>query len=289
MIQSACQYTGSLSDEQFSTVVDVDFGESAKSHGRLMGCNPRLLRAGAVDGLPLVGDLMSLIPERDWEEMANSCAKDGGLLEKCVDAVKDQDGEPSCVSNATLSAHELIVCATYGSEHVVELSPISLYMRCGSRRSGSTLTKNYDEMIKTGALPLDTPKNKARFEHVMSHNGYGQPYPKGWEKTAALFKHAKYADVSNLQELVTCLLTGKPVIYARSGHCILAIGVLYRAGKFFLKYLNSWGKWGVALNKKFGYGVGLDSHGVARSAAYGSIAIVDVQPPPLPANLSLAV
>jgi hypothetical protein len=271
-------YSASMSDQEFAKYLDVDFPEEAKKHQRLMGLVPRTELVGA-GGFPLFSDLEGLVDEKDWKELIDLKNKNGGMLRPFVRAVKDQDGEPSCVSNATVSAHEICQNILFGPDDITELSPISLYRFVGTPRSGSSLGSNLKRMREIGALPLDNEKNRKRWKHVHPHNGYSRAMPSGWEETAKLFRIDEYADIDGLKAMVSALLKGYPVIYARAGHCILAIGLSYRNGLLVLEYLNSWGEWGAALNDAFSYGVGFDSERVAKSASYGAIAIMSVKAP----------
>jgi hypothetical protein len=268
----------SLSDEQFAAYLDVDFPEHAKKMRRLMGASPRVHSLGMA-GVPLYGDVMPLHDESQWKPMIEVANASGGLLQPMIREIKDQDGEPSCVSNATLSGQQAKQVEMFGVEFMTILSPISLYMRCGSPRSGSSLSDNLREMMEIGALPQSNSPNAHLFKHTMPANGYGTKYPTGWQDTAGEFKILEYADIGSWKEFVSALLNRHPVVYARSGHCILAVGLIYRSGKLYLVYLNSWGKWGTAINEHFDYGAGFDSENVGRASANGSFAILNVKLP----------
>lgn len=271
-------FSSGISDERLASLLDVDFSLAARAAGRRLGATPRLAGVGMA-GVERYFNVRQVYPESQIRDLIAAKNERGGMIRPLVRSVKDQDGEPSCVSNAFLSAHEVKQCELLGPDLITQLSPISLYMRVGSRSSGSSLDDNMREMLTTGALPLKGAPNSDKFAHSMSHNGYGQRYPDGWKTTAAAFKNGEYADIENLLELLSALIDGHPVIYARSGHCILAIGAAYRSSSLILEYLNSWGDWGAALNEHFAYGVGFDSERVARSAAYGAMALLSVQVP----------
>lgn len=273
-------YSASLSDEQFGAFVDVDFPEEAKRLNVSIGSNGRDELCGT-GGFPMFADEEEIIPASQWKELIELKNAKGGMCRPFVRAVKDQDGEPSCVSNATVSAHEVCQNILHGPELITELSPISLYRFVGSPRSGSSLSTNLRRMLDIGALPLNNAKNKAAFKHTHPHNGYSVAMPDGWEETAKLFRIHEYLDIDGWPAMVSALLKGYPVIYARSGHCILAIGLSYRSGSLTLEYLNSWGQWGAALNDAFTFGVGFDSERTAKSASYGAIAVRSIKTPPI--------
>ena len=270
--------TAALDDSRFASYLDVDFIEEARRFRRLMGATPRLESVGMA-GAPLYADVMPLVDESQWQPLIEAKNAGGGMLQPLIRHVKDQNGEPSCVSNATLSGHEIKQVEMFGAEKLTILSPISLYMRVGSRRSGSSLSDNLREMLEIGALPQNDSPNASLFKHTMPANGYGTAYPTDWKTTAAEFRVAEYADISSWKEFVSALLNGHPVVYARSGHCILAVGLIYRNGSLYLVYLNSWGQWGAAINSHFSYGAGFDSERVGKASAYGAFAILNVKQP----------
>ena len=87
----------SLSDEKFAALLDVDFVEHARKFRRLMGATPRLESVGMA-GAPLYADVMPLVEESQWKPLIEAKNAGGGMLQPFVREVKDQDGEPSCVS-----------------------------------------------------------------------------------------------------------------------------------------------------------------------------------------------
>lgn len=269
-----------LSDQQASKWLDVDFGPAAKKHGRMMGCLPRVEAPGTA-GLPLYGDVRPIIPRSQWKELIRERMAKGWLQRKLIKFCHDQNGEPSCTSNATVLQHTIKQAEQYGIANAVVLSPISVYRFVGSPRSGSTLTGNMRRMLATGALPLDTPENRAKFSHVHPHNGYSKPLPTGYESTANLFRNAEYADIDNFDELVSALLCGHSALYARNGHCILAVGLSYTSsGALVLEYMNSWAlSFGDPCNEVVLGGIGYDSERTASNAAGGSIVLLNVQSP----------
>lgn len=278
-------YSSSLSDEQFGAFVDIDFPEEARKINRTIGSTGRDELCGASPDMELFSDSITLIDESQWKPMIEAKNATGGMLRPFVRAIKDQDGEPSCVSNAFCSAHEIAQNVAGGPEFITELSPISVYRFVGSRSSGSSLSANLKRFREVGALPLDNDKNKTKYKHTHPHNGYSKAMPSGWEETAGLFKMVEAFDIDGWKPFVSALLQGFSVIYARSGHCILAIGLSYRGGSLMLEYLNSWGNWGSTLNDAFTYGVGFDSERTAKNASYGAVAVRTVKTVPHPTVL----
>jgi len=154
--------------------------------------------------------------------------------------------------------------------------------------SGSNLDDNLDTMLKRGALPLDTPENKARFACTFPHNGFYTKYPTGYLDVCKLFTDAEYLDISSYQEFGTALLKGYPVMYARQSHCITGCRLFYTSGKIMLGYANSWGQWGDKVSKILAYGMGYDSASIMKNAAYGAIALRSANIPPSVWDLSTA-
>ena len=257
-------------------VIDVDFVQEAPQVGRLMGALPRESLYGQA-GIPRYRDVESLIPQSEWPGLIQKYASQYGLIAPHISRVYDQNGEPSCVSNAFCLAHEIVQAKMLGKENVWHLSAINLYERVGSRFSGSSLDANMREMTSRGVLPLDDERNKARFKHTAPANGYGRAHPSGWEETGKLFQNAEWADVDGIDELMTALLRGHPVIYARSGHCILGVLPVLKGSTLYCGYANSWGQWGAKLNEQFDYGLGLDSQ---RIMNYGGMALRSIKLPP---------
>lgn len=271
-------YSASMTDEQFGAFVDVDFPEEAKRLNLSIGSTGRRDLCGAA-GIPLFADEVALVDESQWKPMIEAKNAKGGMLRPFIRYRHDQNGEPSCVSNATLGGHEVGQCVLYGPENVIPMSAISLYRFVGSPRSGSNLDDNLRRMQTVGALPLDTPENKARFKHTHPHNGYSKSMPSGWEETASQFMILESFDIDGWKPFVSALLQGFSVVYARSGHCILAVGLAYRSGALVLEYMNSWGEWGAPVNDLFTAGIGFDSERTAKNAAYGAFAVRAVKVP----------
>lgn len=255
--------------------IDVDFTKEAPVVGRLMGCLPRQKAYGEA-GIPKYKDVEELIPDSEWPKLIERYAAQHGLIAPHITRVYDQDGEPSCVSNAFCQAHEIVQAKMLGKEKVVHLSAINLYERVGSRSSGSSLDSNMREMTSRGVLPLNNEENKRRFKHTAPANGYGRAHPSGWEETGKLFQNAEWADIDGLREFMTALLKGQPVIYARSGHCILGVLPVLKGSSLYCGYVNSWGEWGGKLNEQFNYGLGLDSQ---RIMSYGGMALRSIKLP----------
>ena len=188
-----------------------------------------------------------VIPRSEWREAAEAIRGQETLVQK----IKDQGQEGSCASNAAGQALEMVYVSQGGEKSWVELSAMSLYKRVGrSPQSGSTINSNLRELKETGMLPVSNPANRERFEHTFPPRGFGNAYPRDWERTAKLFRVTEWLDIESFDEFVSALLQGWPVVYGRKGHAICGARPVLRNGIWHIKYANSYGKWG---DNGFGY------------------------------------
>lgn len=233
-------------------------------HGKATGCLPRTTRPG--ERFAVAEDVEAPIPRDEWSErLAEMVARDRKPWHQVT---KDQDGEGSCTSNATSGWYEHMLVDAFGEDAWVETSPISLYRRCASGpNSGSSLDCNLRELCDGGILPTDNAANRERFAHVHPNIGYYTALPAGWEETAVEFRADEFLDVTTFDGLVSAILRGRFVVYARASHCILGVSLRYQGGVWYLKYLNSWGAWGAD-----GYGYDSESYVSGSIRTYGAFA-----------------
>lgn len=203
-------------------------------------------------------DSFELVPESQWREAADAQKKAGGGISRLVTRIYNQSNEGSCVGNAGCQGLEVLQARTVGKQNVVPISAMSLYKQIGSSPgSGAMVEDGVDRLYDTGVLPLDTPANKARFKHTMSHTNFRQPWPNGWKETAALFKGVEGYICRSVNEMISALLRGMPVWVGRAGHSILYLEVVFEP-ELFVDYVNSWGQWGFGKGD-FEFGFGRDS------------------------------
>ncbi len=226
---------------------------------------------------PSFEDAIPLIPRDQWPTAIKGIDDAGGSLDLLVTRIYDQGREGSCVSNATCQTMEIAQAVRRGRSNVIHLSGISLYKRVGrSPGSGSMVSANLKEILARGVLPLKSPENDLLFKHTMPNTGFYSNYPAGWEQTAIRFRAHEVFDVRSYDGFITALLRGYPVCYGRSGHSICAVRPVYRNGKLFVKYANSW-------STSFGEGgFGYDSENMIRSGASWAFAVRTVVDPGLP-------
>lgn len=254
--------------------LDVDLDQEALRHGFETGC------LGYDGEEPLLaasfGESVSLIPRSQWKDLCQQIEETKSSGAFLVTRIYDQGREGSCVANAAAQAHEICQALQFGHRQVVPLSAISLYKRIGSSpNSGSYVSSALKELSSRGILPLATEDNQRRFAHTMPNTGFYEPFPSGWEQTAQHFKIHEYYRTWSLDELISALLLGFPVIVGRRGHAICYVQPFYRNGSLYVLYANSWGKWGQAAGY-MPYGFGVDSCSLAEQAAYGAVVVRSV-------------
>jgi hypothetical protein len=244
-----------------SKFVDVDFTKSQfYLPGYSSSYRPRLC-AGAF------GDKFDIIPESQWRDMAKAAAESGGSNSRLITRIYNQLNEGSCVGNMGGQAMEFMQAKTVGLDRVVPISAMSIYKQIGSSpNSGATVHDCIDRLNDTGCLPLDTPGNKTRFKHTMSHTGFRQAWPSGWKDTARVFSGMEGFVCRSVSEMVTALLRGFCVGVGRAGHSVLYLEVVFDGSSMFIDYVNSWGEWGFGKGL-FSYGFGRDSVRLFRESA----------------------
>jgi len=268
--------------------VDVDFealsGFRVAGDYRIPGCKPREDKLGEV--FPRFREAFPVIPRENWQAMIGKHVSLSILPCRTL----DQNGEGTCTWNATAQAVECTNTMQFGSDKHIMLSPVSGYKLCANGpNTGSSLTCALTKIQTVGILPTDTSENRAQIRrlgisipdnHFFPDCGYYTRYPSGWENTAALFRAYEIFDLDDYDDLVSALLYGFVVVYARQGHCILAIGLIYDNGRLYVVYLNSWGSWGSQYGV-LSYGCGFDSESVVRSGQhYGMFVIRATHVPP---------
>lgn len=254
--------------------LDVDLEQEAARHGYQTGClgyeGEEVLMAAPF------GDAVPLVPRSQWKGLCQQIETTKSSGAYLVTRIYDQGQEGSCVANAAAQAHEICQSLQFGHRQVVPLSAISLYKRIGSSpNSGSYVSSALRELCSRGILPLATEDNRRRFAHTMPNTGFYQPFPSGWEQTASHFRIHEYYRTWSVDELISALLLGFPVIVGRRGHAICYVQPFYRNDCLYVLYVNSWGKWGQAAGY-MAYGFGVDSYALIEQAANGAVVVRSV-------------
>ena len=234
-------------------------------------------------------DVVPLIPESQWRAEHDRLEEAGGGMERLVTRIFNQSNEGACVGNATTQQHQVMQAAQFGTNRVIQLSPISLYKRIGSSaNSGAMIDDALDEMSSGGILPLDTADNRQRFgSHVMPATGFRTPWPSGWQSTAKLFTADERFVIGSVDELFSVLFRGFPVVVGRAGHSILYLRPVWDGRRWLVKYVNSWDDdWGEGFGL-FPGGFGYDSASLFRESAEWAFGVRSIRVPS--ASFSLAV
>lgn len=244
----------------------ADVAVAPESH--MMGCLPRNTALGA--DFPVLEDEDDLIPRSDWDDYIAAQDDDEFL----VGAIKDQDGEGTCASNATTGSREYVWNLNFGKEWFIQLSPISVYRWIApGPDTGSTISDNLKQLRDVGALPADTPRNREILQYlqlpvkVLKNVGYSQQFPDGWKDLAALFRMSEWNDIRSFNGMVSNILKKRKPVYGRAGHAIYGVKVVKRNGVYYVKYANSWGNWG-----EDGYGYDSESFISGAISSYGAFA-----------------
>lgn len=187
-----------------------------------------------------------VIPRGEWQKWITSNHAAGFSLTLYNDTINYQAPEHSCVSNATETAIRVTWNKQLGLNHTVKLSPMALYCRVNSRRwGGSNTIANLNEASTRGMVPEDTPENKRRFGDIVAHQNAvyfpASQLPDGWQDTAKHFRIVRAFRVRTAEQFASALLRGWPVVNGRSGHSICHLELVFRDGRYFSKYADSYG------------------------------------------------
>lgn len=188
-------------------------------------------------------DNFEVLSESDLKDAANDLAKAGGNA-RLITRIFNQSNEGSCVGNAFTQGHQVCQARLAGKHRVIQMSAMSLYKQIGSSpNSGANIGDAMERLEDTGVLPLDTPDNKSRFKHTMSHTGFRQAWPSNWKETANLFANCEMFVAESFMEAATAMVRGRCVGVGRAGHSILYVDPVWEDG-WAIDYVNSWGDWG---------------------------------------------
>lgn len=251
--------------------IDYNFPASPKYTRGYLGM-------GDTGGFRAYQSQLDLIPDSDWESTAKMIEDSRSGLSWMISRIKDQGQEGSCVGNGSTYAFE----ATYRQQFGVSVpfSAMSLYKQIGrSAQSGAVVTDAIEAMAQVGVLPEDTPNNRALFPMTFPATGFGNKLPVGYESEAKKFRATEWLLINSKAALVSALLSGRPVVVGREGHCICYTDILFRKGKMLARYVNSWGiDWGDAAGSMRG-GFGYDSEKLINESSEGAFALMAITVP----------
>jgi hypothetical protein len=218
------------------------------------------------------------IPRNEWEDQIKATEAANAGLENVIVEVKNQSSEGSCVGNATTQGCQIVDAKQSGKDDAVRLSAISLYQKIGrSPSSGAMVSDALKVMRDYGALPLDTPANRAKYgDAVMPATGFYSKRPANAAEVAKKFRIDEFYVIRTYEGIISAGLRGDPVIVGRSGHSICYVRPTIKDGKIYYMYVNSWGAgWGMPAGG-FKSGFGLDSAKLIQASAGWAFAIRSV-------------
>jgi hypothetical protein len=179
-------------------------------------------------------------------------------MDELIGRIHDQGNEGSCVGQGAGKAMEVLHALE--RPEPIDFSAMSIYKRVGrSASSGANISDALEEISARGVLPLDTPANREKYQHVHPETGFSLQLPSGWEQTGSLFKVTEWWDIESFEGLMSVLLRKRPVCYGRASHCICGLRPVKMKGVWTVKFINSWKvTWGDA-------GCGYDTESFLRS------------------------
>jgi len=196
---------------------------------RVRGCLPRRSRPGTI--CPMAADRIKVIPRAEWSDLASQLAAGQGL-KPFVRDVLDQASVGSCGMES--SAGSVMVSRVFrGLDHVL-LNPLSGYhFTCHGVDRGSSIDENLEFIREHGLAP----------ESVWPRSKGWRAKPSVEAMAAALaFRIEEFYDISSIDEMVSAILQGYPVVYGANGHAVCKVRHLNENEG---EDLNSWGpEWG---------------------------------------------
>ena len=177
--------------------------------GKAAGCLPRTSKPGGV--CPLAAEHIPLIPRSEWDSLAK-----GISLRPYVREILDQDGVGSCATESTTQG-VMVARAAAGLPHV-SLNPWSIYWyTSGGRDGGSSIDENLAYVPEHGICPTEL--------HPRSKGWRAKPSDAAMDAAMA-YRIEEFYDITTVDEMVSALLTGFPVVYGAAGHSVLKVAHL---------------------------------------------------------------
>jgi len=215
---------------------------------RMQGaCLPRESKPGQI--CPMFRSKIQVIDRRDWADLAGKVS-----LQPHVKQVLDQGQVGSCAAESSVQA--LMIARAVAGQPDIQLNPYFVYHHTsGGRDRGSSIDSNLRFLRDKGCAPLSIwPRSK----------GWQQGPDEQVYRQAKKFKILEFYDIETVDEMVSALLLGFPVVYGARGHAVCKVAHIDN-----LKGLdvNSWGtKWG-----EDGFGVWSPYSGIGWN--YGAFAV----------------
>jgi len=202
-------------------VIDSCHPHAVFPAGRKPGVLPRKSRLG--EWCPRASEHIKLIPRGEWEERAADIS-----LRPHVHTVLDQGSVGSCATESTAGGI-MVARSMQGvarrEDHVV-LNPWFIYQETsGGRDRGSNIDSNLAFARKYGcASEAVWPRSKG-WRAKPSEEAFAD---------AMKYRIEEFYDIASVDEFVSAVLTGFPVVYGSAGHSVLRVE--------YMLDLNSWGE-----------------------------------------------
>jgi hypothetical protein len=211
------------------------------------GCLPRASKPGEI--CPLFADRIKVIPRGDWKDMLGLVS-----LRPCVPVVFDQDGVGSCAAEASCQA--LQIGREFAGKPREIVNPWSVYRTTsGGRDQGSNIDSNLSHLRQYGAASQNVMPRYNRLENSDSGaiNRWNASLSPEAKDDALRFRIDEFYDISTVEEFMTALLLGMPVVYGRRGHALVAVEpVSLTSFRMCNSWHQSWGDDGFAVESLSG-------------------------------------
>jgi hypothetical protein len=130
-----------------------------------------------------------------------------------VKTILDQGTVGSCACEATVQA--IMIARDYAGLPHVELNPWFIYhTTSGGRDRGSSIDRNLEFVREHGCAPISAWPRSKGWKAEPSVQAY---------KEAKAFRDIEVFDISNVNEMVSALLTGCAVVYGANGHAVVKV------------------------------------------------------------------
>mgnify|MGYP003135063204 CR=1 FL=1 len=179
---------------------------------------------------------------------------------RTIRQIYSQGRTSACVGFGSAQALEVTRTRRYGNAQRVALSGMSVYREIGrTLMSGAMISDGMKQIVSTGALPLSTLENDAKYDVTLDRLDYSGRIDRNWEEHAAPFRVSKWATARGSDEIESALLNNFCGIVGRSRHCVPFVGLTWRSNTPCAAYANSWSSnWG-------DQGIGYDTQRVYRN------------------------
>lgn len=225
--------------------IDVDFENEPQECGLMPQTDEEVMRSFG----PMASFETSypelMIPQSQRKELA---LKKWPMQRRSLGPRKNQKRTSACVGFGSAKALENAIRRKYGIKNGVETSGMDVYKDIGrTLMSGAMISDGMDRIVTVGAMPLDTPANRAKFgDQVWANEAsdYSKRRPSNYPDKCPM-RVAKFAKAQGQDEIESALLSDFLGIVGRSSHCINYCGLMFDGNDSFVPYDNSWGSdWG---------------------------------------------